>query len=90
MASSGILSGVGIAARIGELAEDFLKDTSDKKPDKDKVAHDGPLDEGWRLTASARFAATASRVLSRIAPVVFPALGSLERVRHSQEHTGKA
>jgi nanoRNase/pAp phosphatase (c-di-AMP/oligoRNAs hydrolase) len=41
----GDLSGVGIAARIGELAEDFLKDNKDAKdiherrPDKDKVAH---------------------------------------------------
>ncbi len=34
----GDLSGVGIAARIGELAEDFLKDTGERKPDKDKVA----------------------------------------------------
>jgi nanoRNase/pAp phosphatase (c-di-AMP/oligoRNAs hydrolase) len=30
----GDLSGVGIAARIGELAEEFLKDTSEKKTDK--------------------------------------------------------
>jgi nanoRNase/pAp phosphatase (c-di-AMP/oligoRNAs hydrolase) len=34
----GDLSGVGIAARIGELAEDFLKDTTERKSDKDKVA----------------------------------------------------
>jgi nanoRNase/pAp phosphatase (c-di-AMP/oligoRNAs hydrolase) len=30
----GDLSGVGIAARIGELAEEFLKDTAEKKTDK--------------------------------------------------------
>jgi nanoRNase/pAp phosphatase (c-di-AMP/oligoRNAs hydrolase) len=34
----GDLSGVGIAARIGELAEEFLKETGERKPDKDKVA----------------------------------------------------
>ncbi|MEO8482282.1 MAG: DHH family phosphoesterase [Acidobacteriota bacterium] len=34
----GDLSGVGIAARIGELAENFLKDAGERKPDKDKVA----------------------------------------------------
>jgi nanoRNase/pAp phosphatase (c-di-AMP/oligoRNAs hydrolase) len=34
----GDLSGVGIAARIGELAEEFLRDAPERKTDKDKVA----------------------------------------------------
>jgi hypothetical protein len=36
----GDLSGVGIAARIGELAEQFLSDGPDRDKDKDK-ARDG-------------------------------------------------
>jgi nanoRNase/pAp phosphatase (c-di-AMP/oligoRNAs hydrolase) len=39
-AKFGDLSGVGIAARIGELAEDFLKDAAhDRKPDRDRVTN---------------------------------------------------